>query len=114
MLDDTGYFVACRSPEQAVLLSGLLNDPVCLELIRSIVFLDSKRPVTKKLLQRIDLIALLERTEKYSLLARAGADLGNLMTTADWQQTVESASLEEILFEEMPHGGHGSQMLLDI
>jgi hypothetical protein len=114
MLDDTSYFVTCRSPEQAILLSSLLNDPACIELVRSMIFVDSKRPITKKLLQRIDLTALLERTERHSLLARAGADLGSLMTKAEWQETVESASLEEILFEGMLHSNHNSQMVLDL
>lgn len=114
MLDDTCYFVACHSPEQTVLLSALLNDPACLKLIRSMVFLDSKRPITKKLLQRIDLIALLRRTERHSLLARIEANLGNLTPTTNWQEIARSSSLEEILFEEMAHDGHGSQMVLDL
>lgn len=114
MLDDTSYFVACRSPGQAVLLSGLLNDPVCLELIRSMVFLDSKRPITKKLLQRVDLVALLQRTERRLLLDRAGADLGNLITATEWQQIMESASPEEVLFAEVLEDRHSSQTVLDL
>lgn len=114
MLDDTGYFVACRSPEQAVLLSALLNDPACLELVRSMTFLDSKRPITKKLLQRIDLKALLERTEQHSLLARAGEDLDNHVTTASWQEILRSVSLEELLFDEMLYDTHGAQTVLDL
>ena len=114
MLDDTSYFVPCRSPEQAVLLSGLLNDPACLELIRSIVFVDSKRPVTKKLLQRIDLRALLERSNRGSLLARAEAELGVLMDTAKWQEVVGSVPLEEILFGEMQYGNLDPQMAFDL
>ncbi len=110
MLDDTSYFVPCRSPEQAILLSGLLNDPLCLGLIHSISFLDSKRPITKKLLQRIDLLALLERTDRHSLLNRVGADLGNLITSEEWQETVDSVSLAEILFK----GDYNPQIMFDL
>lgn len=114
MLDDTSYFVPCRSPEQAVLLSGLLNDPACLELIRSIIFVDSKRPVTKKLLQRIDLGALLKQSDRCSLLTRAESELGDLMSAAKWQEIVDSVSLEEILFKEVPYGNLDPQMALDL
>ena len=114
MLDDTSYFVPCRSPEQAVLLSGLLNDPACLELIRSIIFIDSKRPVTKKLLQRIDLLALLKRSDRCSLLNRSEAELGNLISAAEWQEIVDSVSLEEILFKEGAYGSIEPQMVLDL
>lgn len=114
MLDDTSYFVACRSPEQTALLSSLLNDPACLELIRSMVFLDSKRPITKRLLQRINLKALLQRTEMHSLLARAGADLENFATTTNWQETIRSLSLERVLFDEMPCDSLSPQLTLDL
>ncbi len=114
MLDDTCYFVSCRSPEQAVLLSGLLNAPACLELIQSMIFFDSKRPITKKLLQRIDLKALLERTDRYSLLSRVEADLGNLLTIVEWQEIVRSVSLEEILFKEVASNDSSPQMVLDL
>ena len=32
MLDDTCYFLACESPEQAALVAALLNDPIALDL----------------------------------------------------------------------------------
>jgi hypothetical protein len=59
MLDDTCYFVPCASYAQGLLLVTLLNHPLCQEFIRSILFTDAKRPITKKLLQRIDLLKLL-------------------------------------------------------
>lgn len=113
MLDDTSYFIACSSAEQAALLSSLLNDPACLDLIRSLIFLDSKRPITKKILQRINLKALIEKSDRDSLLARAEIDLENLVTTIDWQETLQSLTLEETLFEEPSQGTRGFQMVLD-
>jgi hypothetical protein len=60
MLDDTCYFIPCSSLEQANLLAGLLNSPECIAFIHSRIFLDAKRPITKKLLQCINLQALLD------------------------------------------------------
>lgn len=78
MLDDTCYLVACNSPVQAALLTSLLNHPMCLAFIRSVVFSDSKRPVTKKLLSRIDLKILLARVDRQALVSRADRELENL------------------------------------
>ncbi len=60
MLDDTCYFIPCDSLEQATLIANVLNDQMCLNYIKSIVFLDAKRPITKKLLQRIHIPTLVE------------------------------------------------------
>lgn len=75
MLDDTCYFLPCFSFEQAALLLALLNHRVTQSFIRSTMFLDAKRPITKKLLQRIDLIKLLQHIDREELLAAAGHEL---------------------------------------
>jgi hypothetical protein len=75
MLDDTCYFVACSSAEEAAVLTALCNATTTLSLIRSASFRDAKRPVTKALLQRIDLGAILDRADRDSLLIRAAAIL---------------------------------------
>ena len=54
-------------------MAALCNDPIALELIRSASFPDAKRPITKALLQRLDLRAILERTDRRRLQARAEA-----------------------------------------
>jgi hypothetical protein len=54
MLDDTCYFLPCDSLAQATQYADLLNRPLCLEFLRSRLFLDAKRPITKKLLQSIN------------------------------------------------------------
>lgn len=73
MLDDTCYFIPCVSAEQACVLACLLNQPACIEFIHSLVFMDSKRPVTKKVLRRINVNALafsLERAELLGLISK--------------------------------------------
>jgi hypothetical protein len=54
MLDDTCYFLAMEGPAEAALACALLNHPETRRFIASTAFWDSKRPITKKLLQRID------------------------------------------------------------
>ena len=69
MLDDTCYFLPCSTAEEASILTALCNDPITLGLIGSMIFRDAKRPITKKLLQRIDLRAVLDLTDRSALLA---------------------------------------------
>ena len=80
MLDDTCYFVPCQSAEQAELLASLLNNPQCLTLLRSLTFTDSKRPITKKLLQRIDVMHLLRLSVDRQNLLNAENLLAPLVT----------------------------------
>lgn len=75
MLDDTSYFIPCNSAKQAALLTALLNHPTSLDFLQAAMFADAKRPVTKKLLQRIDLKALLSRISRESLIAAAESEL---------------------------------------
>ena len=58
VLDDTCYFLPFTDPADAERATEVLNSPRCRDLIESMVFWDSKRPITKKLLARIDLARL--------------------------------------------------------
>lgn len=62
MLDDTCYILPCETAEQADILVKVFNGPLCLDLLKSMTFTDSKRPITKKLLQRVDVMSLLKLT----------------------------------------------------
>ncbi len=104
MLDDTCYFIACSSPEQAAFLTCLLNHPLCLDLIYSRLFSDAKRPITKKLLQRIDLKAIFDRIELQSLLSGAEVELAKLGNFAEIKP-VWPSSLEELLVERKLDAG---------
>lgn len=92
--DDTCYLIACRSAEQAAFVSTLLNHPLCLDFINSIVFWDAKRPITKKLLQRIDLKALLKSTNEYFLIEQTKNVLRSIEPSKDvnaikWPENLE-------------------------
>ena len=97
IFDDTCYFIPCTSAEQVALLSCLLNHPVCLDFIHSLIFLDSKRPVTKKLLQRIDLKILLDHIDSQSLSFSVDAELRRLGVATKLQGERRTWSLEELL-----------------
>lgn len=87
MFDDTCYYLPCFTAEQAALLASLLNSQSSLELLNSLVFWDSKRPITKKILQRIDLRALFDHVNKRSLISKAGAEYERLIKNLDENKT---------------------------
>jgi hypothetical protein len=58
MLDDTCYYIPCKTEDEAAVLSEMLNSKLAEEFFSSLVFWDSKRPVTTAILQRLDLAAL--------------------------------------------------------
>ena len=54
MVDDTSYFICFDNYEMAYVAMLLLNSDKVQRFLKSITFLDSKRPYTKKVLERID------------------------------------------------------------
>jgi hypothetical protein len=75
MLDDTGYFLPCSCAAEAAALAALCNDPTALAFLAAASFADAKRPITKALLQRLDLRAVLRRADRGRLRDRAAASL---------------------------------------
>ena len=55
VLDDTAYFLPCRTREQAEFLAMLLNSTPARSFYEAFVFWDGKRPITADLLRRLDL-----------------------------------------------------------
>ncbi len=103
MLDDTGYFLACRSAEQAALVAQLLNSSGSLGLVRVLALPGAKRPVTKAILRRIDLRALLARADPPALLAAAGAEVIRLAgRSPDWPGSLESLLEPETIHANGP------------
>ncbi|WP_435007547.1 class I SAM-dependent methyltransferase [Tundrisphaera lichenicola] len=91
MLDDTCYFLPCRSRDQASILVEALNGAVAQDLIRALTFRDAKRPITKAVLQRVDLKAILGRD------GHAG------FWQADWESDWTGRSLAPVPeFEPLP------------
>jgi hypothetical protein len=78
MLDDTCYFLPRDSAQQAALVVSLLNDPISLRFISALMFEDAKRPITKKVLQRMSLCAILRAVSRGRLMANVDRELENL------------------------------------
>jgi len=76
VVDDTCYFIPCQTRQECEFICDLLNSNLCQRFLRSLVFLDSKRPITIDVLNRIDLKLLAEKlgqeskVRKYLLTAR--------------------------------------------
>lgn len=58
VLDDTCYLLPFEDSTEAAVVTAILNSSECIALIDSLVFWDAKRPITKKVLSRIDLNSL--------------------------------------------------------
>ena len=54
MIDDTSYFICFDNYDMAYVAMLLLNSDKVQKFLKSIAFLDAKRPYTKKVLERID------------------------------------------------------------
>ncbi|MFH1369981.1 MAG: SAM-dependent methyltransferase [Planctomycetota bacterium] len=76
VVDDTCYFIPCHTRQESEFICELLNSDLCQRFLRSIVFLDSKRPITIDVLNRIDLKRIAEKlgqemnARKFLLTAR--------------------------------------------
>ena len=79
-----------------------MNEPLCLNFLSSMVFWDSKRPVTKNLLQRINLRAILARVNKDTLLSSMNTELERLGASPIQEKGGSNPSWEEILFQHAP------------
>ena len=60
LLDDTCYFLPCRTERDARLLADLLNSKAARGFFHSFIFWDAKRPITVQLLGSLDLGGLAE------------------------------------------------------
>ena len=55
MVDDTCYYISFDNYDEAYVTMLILNSDIVQGFLKNIVFLDSKRPYTKKVLKRIDI-----------------------------------------------------------
>jgi len=61
--DDACYFLPFQNPDEAKVVTDILNSELCLRFISSLLFEDSKRPITVELLQRLNLPVIAEEAE---------------------------------------------------
>jgi hypothetical protein len=91
LLDDTCYFIPADSARRAALIAALLGAPAAHDLLAALAPRGAKRPVTKKLLRRVDLRAILERGDRARILEAADAHLRALddAVEGDWPPRLE-------------------------
>ena len=58
MVDDTCYSIPCQSREEAELILDLISSVQAQEFLSSLIFKDSKRPITIDVLRRLSFVAL--------------------------------------------------------
>jgi len=63
LFDDTCYFLSFQNEDEARVVADILNSEPCLLFISSLLFEDSKRPITVDLLQRLNLHAIAQEAE---------------------------------------------------
>jgi SAM-dependent methyltransferase len=107
VLDDTGYFLACRAQSEAELLWALLSSDIAREFFAAFLFWDAKRPITSDLLRRLDLRSLareLGKTAEFERLCVRTADTAG--QRGDGQPTpVLGEGLGEGMGEGLGEGG---------
>jgi len=67
MVDDTVYFIPCRTEEEANTLAKWLNSDICREFLESMIFWKDKRPITASLLKRLNIRQLAKEHGEESL-----------------------------------------------
>ena len=60
LFDDTCYFLPFQNEGEAKVVAEILNSKPCLQFISSLLFEDSKRPITVELLERLNFHAIAE------------------------------------------------------
>lgn len=89
VFDDATYLLPFHDPAEAAVVHALLCAEPIQALLAAISFPDSKRPITKAVLQRIDLAAALRRIDRHQLLAHATAQLDRLGSAGDPATTAD-------------------------
>lgn len=74
MLDDTCYFIGFDTLAAARIAQAILNSDIVQDFIKTIIFPDAKRPITKDILMRIDL------EKAYNILKLKN----NFLENSDW------------------------------
>ncbi len=98
MLDDTCYFLGFDLYQDALFTASLLNCARVRKFLESIVFTDAKRPYTKEILMRVDLIEAASRTSY--------EELRGIWASASYTPETVIAESDYLEFKERLRGSH--------
>ncbi len=68
VLDDTCYFITCRTRKEAMFIAELLNSEIAKEFFSAFIFWDEKRPITLDKLKRLDFLKLARELDQEKTL----------------------------------------------
>ena len=74
MVDDTVYFLPCQEQAQAEFLSSVLNSDLAVDFLSAMVFWDEKRPITARLLKKLDILQLIQTLGLEPEASRSGVN----------------------------------------
>lgn len=100
IFDDTCYFIPCSNAKEAAFVCSILNNALTLKFLESLIFWDSKRPVTKRLLQRMDLKSLFQNMNRDEVIAQAEREILNLEGSGSYTGEASFEGAEDILETE--------------
>jgi hypothetical protein len=91
VVDDASYTLSFLDCLEASVCYAILTNQITTDLIESLVFWDSKRPINKKLLQRIDLLAIADKCDPGHLASAASEAATTLGVDApsDWEPVLD-------------------------
>jgi len=88
-LDDTCYFIGFEQLDFAVYTYIILNHKITQDFLKSIIFFDSKRPITKEILMRIDLLKISNKLQFQDVLNFYNKELPELQIIISEQNWIE-------------------------
>ncbi len=97
VFDDTCYLLPCRSALEAAVLAAAADDPIARRVLRALTFADAKRPVTKAVLQMIDLGGVLARADAPALIDRVAEILRDDLGLDDGTDDAIKAEVERLI-----------------
>lgn len=71
VFDDTCYFLACETEEEANIIGSILESRVAQEILAAHIFWDSKRPITQDVLSILNIPAIAQQIGVFDLLVKA-------------------------------------------
>lgn len=89
MSDDTCYFIGTNNETLGFILYCALDSDVSYRFIASLSFSDSKRPFTKEVLQKIDLLKLIEEVGKGQIINRLKTEFKKTVSNATFDKSLE-------------------------
>lgn len=100
MLDDSCYLLGLSNRKHALILLALLNSKLIQDFLRSVTFIDAKRPYTKNILMRVALLEALTSIGLAGVSSYFGSNNLSDISKTDYEE------FREFLTTNSHHSGH--------